>query len=422
MPRKESKYSKKRKDSNNVILRKGECQRANGTYHYTWTDQAGKRHFIYAKTLEELRDNELEILKDITEGIKAEARYLSVNDCFEKWAETKRGLRNHTFENYIYMYNMFVRKNLGLKRVNTLKKSDVKKFYNYLADERNLKAATIGNIHTVLHQVLDFAVDDEYLRNNPSDKALAELMKSHVFKTEKRRALSKPEQDLFLNYLKYNPTYQHWYPIFAVMLGTGMRVGEITGLRWCDVDIAKGLIDINHTLVYYNHRQEGFKKGVYFGINPPKTEASNRVIPMLDFVKEAFAVEKAMQDALDIKCSAEVDGYTDFIFINRFGDTQHQGTLNKALRRIIRDCNDEQLLKEDNPDVLLPHFSCHNLRHTFATRMCESGINMKVVQNIMGHSDISTTMDIYTDVTKEFKENSFKELNEFYDFALGFQD
>ena len=102
---------------------------------------------------------------------------------------------------------------------------------------------------------------------------------------------------------------------------------------------------------------------------------------------------------------------SDFIFINRFGQTQHQGTLNKAIRRIIRDCNDEQFLKDENPNVLLPHFSCHSLRHTFATRMCEAGVNIKVIQDALGHRDISTTLNIYTDVTKELKCSEFDGLD-----------
>lgn len=125
-------------------------------------------------------------------------------------------------------------------------------------------------------------------------------------------------------------------------------------------------------------------------------------------------MEKEMQELLDIQCEAEIDGYTDFVFVNRFGNTQHQGTLNKAIRRIIRDCNDEQFLKFDNPKVLLPHFSCHTLRHTFTTRMCEAGVNVKVIQDILGHKDISTTLNIYTDVTKELKTSEFEGLDRFF--------
>ena len=82
--------------------------------------------------------------------------------------------------------------------------------------------------------------------------------------------------------------------------------------------------------------------------------------------------------------------------------------------RIIRDCNDEQFLHSDEPDVLLPHFSCHSLRHTFTTRMCEAGVNIKVIQDALGHSDISTTLNIYADVTKEMKAEEFKGLDSYF--------
>ena len=358
-------HTTKRKDKDRIVLKKGESQRPNGTYDYRWTGRDGKRHVVYAKTLEELRAKEAEIEKDKHDGIKAEARYVTINDLFELWCQLKRGLKDNTFQNYKYMYNMFVRPNLGKARVSTVKKTDVKRFYNMLADERGLQASTIDSVHTVLHQVLDMAVDDAYLRVNPSNNVLKELKQSHAFKTEKRRGLTMPEQELLLDYLQRNHTYSHWYPIIAVMVGTGLRVGEVTGLRWCDIDLDEGTIDVNHTLVYYDHRNSEGKKGCYFNINTPKTKAGVRQVPMLDFVKEAFIQERDYQRANDIQCSVTIDGYTDFIFVNRFGNTQHQGTLNKAIRRIIRDCNDEVLLKEEDDPVLLPHFSCHSLRHPY---------------------------------------------------------
>lgn len=336
----------KRKDKNRVVLKTGEGQRPNGTYFFRWNDKKGKRHYVYAKTLEELREKEKDIEKDKSDGIKAEARYTTVNELFELWIVLKRGLKNNTFENYKYMYNTFVRPSFGKRRITDIIKSDVKRFYNHLADERGLQASTIDSVHTVLHQIFDMAVDDNYIRNNPTNNVLRELKQSHVFKMEKRRALSKEEQKLFLDFLRNSHTYYHWYPIFAVMLGTGMRVGEVTGLRWCDIDFDAGTIDVNHTLVYYCHRDETSKHGCYFNVNTPKTTTSNRVIPMMDSVREAFELEREYQEQMNIECSVMIDGYSDFIFVNRYGKTQHQGNLNKAIRRIIRDCNDEGVIRE----------------------------------------------------------------------------
>jgi len=124
--------------------------------------------------------------------------------------------------------------------------------------------------------------------------------------------------------------------------------------------------------------------------------------------------ERAYQEEAGIKCNVSVEGYTDFIFVNRFGGTQHQGTLNKAIRRIIRDCNDEQLNRDENAKVLLPHFSCHSLRHTFTTRMIEAGVNIKVVQDALGHADVSTTLGIYADVTKDPRKSEFAGLDSYF--------
>lgn len=410
MPKNTAKKDKpgRRLDKNRITLRTGESQRSNGTYSYRWTSNDGRRHDIYANTLEELREKEELAKIDQHDGIKTETRQITVNELFDMWCDLKRGIKDNTLQNYKYMYNMFVRPSFGKLRVTAVKKSDVKRFYNKLADDRILKVATIDTVHNILHQSFNMAVDDNIIRANPTENMLKELKKAHNFTREKRKALTVDEQKLFINYLRTNQQYNHWYPVFAVMLGTGMRVGELVGLRWCDINLEEGNINVNHTLVYYN---KGDGNGCSFSINTPKTKAGERTIPMMDFVKEAFLLEKRNQEEMGITCRASIDCYTDFIFVNRFGDVQHQGTLNKAIRRIIRDCNDEVLLKsrEKNP-VLLPPFSCHSLRHTFTTRMCEEGVNVKVIQDILGHKDISTTLDIYADVTKDLKK---KEITSF---------
>lgn len=395
----------KRYDKKHRLLKTGETERSDGYYTYRWTSRNGKRHSVTTSKLEELREKEKEIMRDASDGIRTDAQNVTVNDLFELWKHLKRGLKDNTFQNYCYMYEQFVEDDLGKLLISRLKRSDVKKFYNKMADERGLKIATIDNIHTVLHQVLQLAVEDNYIRQNVSDNLLKELKQSHTFEDEHKRALTIPEQELFLRFLSNEKSqYHHWHPIFTVMVGTGMRVGEICGLRWDDIDLENGIIDVNHTLVYYNHRDEN---GCYFNIHTPKTKAGNRQIPMTEEVKAAFMEERRCQESNGLRCKVMVDGYTNFIFINRFGNLQHQGTLNKAIRRIVRDCNDMQLFKGRKNPVLLPNFSCHSLRHTFTTRLVESGVNIKVIQELCGHTRSDVTLDIYTTVTKELKMREF---------------
>lgn len=183
----------RRKDRKKRVLKEGEYQRANGSFEYKWRDKKGKRHSIYAKTLEELREKELDALRDVLDGIRTDKKDLSINDLYNRWVQLKRGLKDNTFQNYKYMYTQFVEPDFGEMKVVELKRSDVRGFYNQLADSLHLKANTIDCINTVLNQVLELGVEDDCLRYNPADNALKELKKAHNSDSQKRKALTIPE-------------------------------------------------------------------------------------------------------------------------------------------------------------------------------------------------------------------------------------
>jgi len=404
----------RRKDSKKRVLKEGEYQRPNGSFEYKWRDKRGKRHSIYARTLDELREKEIDVLRDALDGVIVEQKNMTVNDLYFRWKQLKKGLKDNTFRNYQYAYEKFVEPDFGKMKLSDLKRSDVRAFYIELIEKHKMKVASVDCVHTVLHQVLELGVDDEYMRYNPSDNALKELKRTNCGDSEKRRALTQDEQKLFEDFLYSNGRYSRWYPIFTVMLWTGMRVGEITGLRWEDIDLEEGTISVNHTLVFYSKGEQN--GGCTFAVNTPKTKAGERIIPMLPKVKEAFLKEKEFQELLGIKCNSVIDGYTDFIFVNRFGNVQHFGTLNKALRRIIKECNIAALQdsKGKSDAVLLPKFSNHSLRHTFTTRMCEAGVNIKAMQDILGHADAEITMNIYADATKDLKNREMINFEQYF--------
>jgi len=400
---KQNKKKPARIDSHRIRLLTGESERPNGGYVYRWTDKNQKRHAIYANSLEELREKESQTVADELDGIRQDKKLLTVNELYKLWGELKRGLKDSTEKNYLYMYEAFVQDTFGKRRVVSVRKSDVKRFYNYLVEDRGLKVSTVDGIHNVLHQVFQVAVDDNIIRGNPTDRMMKELKKEHGSQIEPREALTVDQQREFFDFLLSQPQYRHWYPVFYIMANTGMRVGEITGLRWCDVNLQDGIISVNHTLVYYDHKDE---KGCYFTINTPKTEAGCRDIPITDAVKRAFLMEKEYHFAGNLRCSAHVDGYDDFIFINRFGQLQNQSALNRALKRIIRDYNLNAIesVSAGVEPILMPNFTTHVLRHSFATRCAESGMSLKSLQYILGHVDIKTTMNIYVDSTKDARE------------------
>ena len=244
---------------------------------------------------------------------------------------------------------------------------------------------------------------------NPTDGVMAEIKKSNDWEKPKRHALTEHEQEVFVDYVRTHATYEHWAPIFTFMLGTGCRVGEVVGLTWDDCDFAAGLISINHSLIY---RPDEVTNKSRFYISTPKSKAGERTIPMFDAVKRVLLQERIrqMKDGFN---KSVIDGYSGFIFTNRFNEVLSPHNINRAIDRIIRDYNVEEseLAERQNREpFLLPHFSVHNLRHTFCTRMCENEPNIKIIQEIMGHADITTTMDIYNEATIDKKKGSFASL------------
>lgn len=130
--KKEKRQTTVRFDSHHVRLRTGEVQRKTGSYMYRWTDKLGKRNTIYAATLEDLREQEEQILVDQHDGIKANIKNVTMNDVYELWCQLKRGIKDSTMKNYIYMYELFVKPTFGKKKLVQVKKSDVRRFYNQL--------------------------------------------------------------------------------------------------------------------------------------------------------------------------------------------------------------------------------------------------------------------------------------------------
>ena len=334
----------------------------------------------------------------------------TVNFVFDRYIRFKTELRKTTYSNYVYTYDHYVRKNFGERKIAQVKYSDVLQFYTYLLEEEEISLSTLDSVHTVLHPTFDFAVRDEIIRNNPSDEVMKQLKKKFRDDSGVRHALTLEQQKAFMEALD-DPRNLRWRPIFTAMLGTGCRVGEMIGLRWEDIDLDERMIEINHNVSYYARREGSYK--CEFEVGLPKTDAGIRRIPMLETVYEAFMDEKKIQSDLGIECTSVIDGMSGFIFCNRYGSIHNPQALNRAIKRISDDYNSKEELrakKEHRDPVMIPHFSNHVLRHTFCARFCENETNIKVIQTVMGHKDIQTTMDIYAEVNEQTKKESFEKL------------
>lgn len=170
--------AKARKDHRGRALRKGEVQRKDKSYMYTYTDPYGKRRYIYANDLVELREKEKRLMKDQLDGLDVYAAgNADLNFVFDRYIATKTELRRTTYTNYTYMYDRFVRGEFGKRKIGTIKYSDVLYFYYHLLNDKGMQINTLETIHTVLHPTFQLAVRDDIIRNNPSDGVMAQIKK-----------------------------------------------------------------------------------------------------------------------------------------------------------------------------------------------------------------------------------------------------
>lgn len=415
----------KRKDTKGRILRDGEIQKADGRYEYRYYDVNNCRRSIYSWRLTEtdvapegkrdcqsLREMERQLIRDVQDGLLTQQK-VTLNSRWDDYINNKPELKQSTRTNYRYMYDKYVRNEIGNMAMTSIKFTTMKKFFNHLLHDIGFKPNSVEIVHTILHPVFTIAMRDGLIRINPTDGIMADLKRSNDWEKPKRHALTEEQQRAFMAFVETSKQYSHWNPLFACLLGTGCRVGEMLGLRWEDVLWKENVISINHNLIY--RLQDSGK--VEFHITTPKTRNGIRVIPMFQNVRRELQNEYMRQEKTGF-CKDEVDGYTGFIWQNRFGTVLGPHLVNRAIARIVEDHNAmemETAKSENREPLIIPKFSVHQLRHTFCTRLCENETDLKLIQEIMGHADISTTMDVYNESNTERKKASFARLESLTD-------
>lgn len=401
--------AEKRKDSKGRILRAGETQRADGRYRYQYIDSSGKRQEIYSWKLVptdripagkrndlSLREKETAIFRDLDDGINtAKASKMSLNELFYMYLDGKTKLKDKSRRKYIQLWEMHVKENrLGKMALDSIKKAHIQRFYSELSTG-GLSDTTVRMYHNnLIRPALEFAVDNDLIRKNPTKGCLEDYQG-----TRKRETLTRKEQQIFLEYVKGSQYFSHYLPMIQIMLGTACRIGEICGLTWKDVDLKNREIHIDHQL---NYEKIDGKMQRY--ISEPKTETGKRIIGMTTQVYQAFIEQKRLDVMLGRRSSLEIDGYKNFVFINSKSMPYSITSFNAILYGIVKSYNEEELKnakREKRSPVLLPKISNHILRHTGCTRMAEVGIDPKVLQVIMGHSDPAVTMKVYNHVDQE---------------------
>ena len=411
--------AEKRRDSKGRVLKTGEVQRADGKYMYRYVDSAGARRTLYSwkltetdkapegkKCPEALRTMEQRAMRDVEDGIKPNDK-LTVNMLFDEYMDLRSDLRQSTRTDYKCMYNTHIRIGFGEKKINTVKHSDVFKLYMSLISDKRLKFSSVQKINAILFQSFDFAVKDKVLRDNPVTNVMADVSRAAKEESEKRHAITVDQQTALLDFVYGDSHYSKYGPLITVLLGTGMRIGEALGLCWDHVDFDRGVISVIHSLNY----KMGEDGKCRYTLSPPKTRAGTRTIPMFSDVRSAL---NNMYENRGVNSDAfEINGQSGFVFLNGNDRPYEPGFIHRVFQNIVADYNKEEqraAIVEKREPAYLPSISPHILRHTFCTRLCENEPNLKVIQEVMGHKNIRTTMDVYSEATEIAKKQSFEQI------------
>ncbi len=388
-------------------LPRGIYRKKNGLYEGRFQYQE-KSYSIYGRNVKKLEKELAELRYEVEHGIKGKGDDISLDEWFEIWLyDYKRmTIKETTMNRYEDYYDRYIRPKLGQKSLSFFKPIMIQRHLNQMAED-DYSTKTIADTYNILHSMFKVAVQNEMLNKNPCDAVI--LPKT---KKKEKRVLTIEEQQAVLEYSKGRLCEN----LVRVALGTGMRVGELHGLTWKDIDFEAREIHVNKTLVYVRNKDSG-KYGFKFQI--PKTMSSIRTIPMPDAVY--YALRKQKELLKDMKLCAKhwnpTPGFENMVFLNVSGRPRQSIDFRNDLERVKQAINKDRkkLAKKENREPeLMEHFYPHSLRHTFATRCFEAGIDAKTVQIYLGHASIAITMDLYTHVTDEKSREEMEKLDRLY--------
>lgn len=381
---------KKRKDNKGRILNKGESQRKDLTYQYRYTDFAGVRHTVYAPTLDKLREKETDIQKNIIDGIDYAAGQITVIELLEKYISLKQGVRYNTKVGYNFALNLVRKEAFGRRKINSVKVSDAKRWFLKLhKDGRGY--STITSVRGVVKPAFQMACDEDAIRKNPFTFKITDVVPND---SESRVALTEEQVTTWMNFIKNDSTYSKYYDEFVVLLGTGMRVSEFCGLTRKELDFENRKIKVDHQLV----RERG---GKYY-VEETKTSSGCRFIPMTDDVYNSLKNILARRPTLLREVS--IDGYSGFILLDKDNKPKIALHIEHEMQWAMKK------YKKLHPDNPLPKITPHVFRHTFCTNYANAGMDIKNLQYLMGHSDASVTLNVYSHASYNNAANQMTEL------------
>lgn len=396
--------SEKRRDNRNRILHVGESQRPDGRYAYKFRDFNGNYKFVYSWRLDKndrtpagkarepsLREKERQIQQDLFNKIVPNGGDLTVLELVEKYLSLKVNVRHNTQANYNFVLNILKKESFSQMRIDKVKLSDAKAFLIKLQkDGRGY--STIHSVRGVIRPAFEMALQDDLIRKNPFQFELATVV---VNDSVTREAITRAQERAFLKFVQEDKHFSKYYDGIYILFNTGLRVSEFCGLTISDIDFKNKRIRVDHQLQRARDMQ--------YIIEDTKTKSGERFVPMSNEVMACF--HRIIASRKKLFKEPMIDGYTGFLFLDKNDMPMVALHWEHYFKHILQKYN--SIYK-----VQLPRITPHVCRHTFCSNMARSGMNPKTLQYIMGHADISITLDTYTHVKFDDAKAEFDRIAE----------
>lgn len=395
--------SEVRRDNKGRKLFNGESQRKDGKYEYKYHDAWGKRKTVYSWKLTptdrvpagkrddiSLREKIKQIQKDLNSNITPDGGNFTVLELVEKYISQKTGVRHNTRSNYKFVVNVIKKEAFGQKRIDKIKVSDAKEWLIKMQQIDGRGYSSIHTIRGVVRPAFQMAVDDDLLVKNPFEFQLNTVV---VNDSVTREAITRQQERDFLEFVKNDKHFCKYYDGIYILFKTGLRISEFFGLTKKNIDFENSRIIVDHQL----QRTRDMK----YIIEDTKTERGERMVPMTPEVKEAF--RRILANRKNPKVEPMVDGYSGFLFLDKNGRPMVALHWEKYFQHIREKYNKIYRIQ-------MPKVTPHVCRHTFCSNMAKSGMNPKTLQYIMGHSDISVTLNVYTHLNYDDAEEEMQKV------------
>jgi integrase len=355
-------------------------------------NQGLKRKVFYGKTKTEVREKVLTALNEKQKGTLIVAEQQTLQAYLEQWLEhsVKLTIRPRSYERYEGIVRLHIVPILGKMKLQALTPQHIQMLQAQKAQE-GLSSTTVAAIHGVLHKALKDAVKLGLVARNVCD-AISPPRKHH----KEISPLTADQVRMLLETAKGHPQEA----LFVLALATGMRRGELLGLKWQDINFTTGMLYVRRTLSRLP-TQMGRERGDLYIEAEPKTKNSRRSIALARFALESLEQHRKRQEEMKERAG----GYwkdNDYVFCDEHGEHLDPGY--GALVQL------KLLLKKAG----LPDIRFHDLRHSAATLLLSMGVHPKIVQEMLGHSEISMTMDIYSHVLPTMQREAVSRLNQIF--------